>query len=162
MIIPEEFKDVDFLRDLGKEHLNQVAMMATLKEYEPGAVVFRQGDSSKFIYIVLSGNVSLHFDEPSGEVEISTLGPGELLGWSPVLGRHSMSATAQAVTRGRLAVLDVNKVLDLCERDAKFGVAFLLQIGLAMSNRLWALRRNLARVLSHRPLDGGSRLSPSD
>jgi len=163
MVPPEELKDVEFLRDLGEGHLNQIAMMARLKECPAGTAVFRQGECSPFIYIVLAGNVDLRFEDSGGEsVEITTVGAGELLGWSPVLGRQAMSATAQASSRCRLAVLEVKNILDLCDRDPQFGVAFLLQIGHVLSDRLWSARRNLARALSHRPVDGGVSPEPSD
>jgi CRP-like cAMP-binding protein len=153
MITPEEMKDIEFLHSLGGQHLNQVARMARLQEYEEGAVVFRQGQGSTFIYFVLSGKVALQIEEPGGaSVDVSTVGPGELLGWSPVLGRHAMTATARAVTRCRLAVLEVQQVLELCERDPRFGVAFLWHTALALSERLWGTRHNLARALRHQPL----------
>src|SRR5262249_45334581 len=138
MITPEELKDIEFLHNLGGEHLNQLARMARLQECEEGAVVFRQGQGSAFLYFVLGGKVGLQVAETGGTaVEVSTVGPGEMLGWSPVLGRHAMTATAHAVTRCRLAVLDVRQVLDLCERDPRFAVAFLWQTALALSERLW-------------------------
>jgi len=152
MILPEEMKDIEFLRELGGQYLNQIAMMAQLKECEAETILFRQGESSPFIYIVLSGNVALRLEESAEKsVETSTVGPGELLGWSPVLGRPAMTATAQAATRCRLAVLDVNRIIALCESDPRFGVAFLRQIALVMSDRLLSARLNLVRALSNRP-----------
>jgi CRP-like cAMP-binding protein len=133
--------------------LNQIAKMAVLKECKEDTVLFSQGQGSPLIYFVLSGKVGLEIEEPGGKsVGVSTLGPGELLGWSPVLGRHAMTATARPLTPCRLAVLEVPQVLELCERDPRFGIAFLRQIALVLSERLWDTRRNLARALSHRPL----------
>ena len=112
--------------------------------------------------MVLSGRVGLEVEEPDGKsVGVSTVGAGELLGWSPVLGRHAMTATARAVTDCRLAILDVEKILDLCERDPHFGFALLRQIASALSKRLWDTRRNLARALTHRPVLG-VRMESSD
>jgi CRP-like cAMP-binding protein len=153
MITPEELAGIEFLRSLSEEHLNQIARMARLKEYEDETVVFRQGEDSPFIYFVLSGKVGLEVEEPDGNsVRVSTIGPGDLLGWSPALERQAMTATGRALTRCRLAVLESPQILDLCERDPRFGVAFLRQIAVVLSQRLWATRRNLARALSHRPL----------
>jgi CRP-like cAMP-binding protein len=146
-------KAIKCLQNLDEQHLNEIAMMARLQECKPETVVFDQGQGSPFIYLVLSGKVGLEVEEPDGKsVPVSTIGPGELVGWSPVLGRHAMTATARAVTACRLAVLDVREILDLCERDPHFGVAFLRQIALVLSERLWDTRRNLARALCHRPL----------
>jgi CRP-like cAMP-binding protein len=113
--------------------------------------VFRTGEASSFIYFVLNGTVDLEIEEPVGESrKVATAGPGELLGWSPVLGRRAMTATARAATRCRLAALDVGQLLALCERDPHFGMAFLRQVALVVSDRLSGTRRHLARALSHR------------
>ena len=156
MIIPEEMEKIEFLRNLGEQHLNQIAKMADLKEFEEGTIIFSQGQACPFIHFVLNGTVSLQFEEAGGEaVEVSTIGPGELLGWSPVLGRLAMTGTARAATRCRLAVLDVTQIVDLCDQDTKFGVAFLRQLVVVLSERLYATRRNLVRVLHHRPPTAG-------
>jgi CRP-like cAMP-binding protein len=153
MISAGEMKGVRFLQNLGEKYLNQVATMARLQECKEGTVVFRQGEGSPCIYFVLRGKIGLEVEEPDGKsVGVSTIGPAELAGWSPVLGRQAMTATARALTDCRLAVLDVGQISDLCERDPRFGVAFLRQIASVVSERLWDTRRNLARALSHRPL----------
>jgi CRP-like cAMP-binding protein len=152
MITPEEMKDIDFLRNLGEPYLNQVARMANLKEYAEETVIFRQGQDSPFIYLVLSGKVGLRVEEPDGgSVEVLRVGPGDLLGWSPVLGRHAMTATAHATTRCQVAVLDVSQILELCESDPRFATAFLRRIALVLSERLRGTRLSLARALTHRP-----------
>jgi CRP-like cAMP-binding protein len=156
MITAGELREIQFLRNLGEQYLNQIAAMARLQECKRDAVVFRQGRDSPFIHFVLSGKVGLEVEEPDGKsVGVSTLGPTELLGWSPVLGRRAMTATARAVIDCRLAVLDAGQILDLCERDPHFGVAFLRQIAVVLADRLWDTRKNLARALAHRPLFTG-------
>jgi CRP-like cAMP-binding protein len=157
MITRGAMQEIKFLRDLGEQHLNQIATMARLQECEEDTLVFRQGQDSPFIYFVLSGKVGLEVEEPDGKsVGVSMVGPGALVGWSPVLERQAMTATARAVTACRLAVLEVRQILDLCERDPHFGVAFLRQVALVLSERLWDARRNFARALSHRPMFAGS------
>ena len=59
-----------------------------------GTVLFHEGEASPFIYFILSGEVRLDIEYVDGErVTISTAGPGEMLGWSPVLGGSAMTAT---------------------------------------------------------------------
>jgi CRP-like cAMP-binding protein len=115
-------------------------------------MLFEEEEDSPFIYGVLRGVVSLQVREPQGEsVEIDTVGPGELLGWSPVFGRHAMTASAHAATECRLAVFEARQIVELCERDPSFALAFLRQVGLHVSARLRSTRRALAtvRTLTH-------------
>jgi CRP-like cAMP-binding protein len=152
MILLEELEKVQFVRNLGTSHLSDLARIATLKECAAGTVLFEEGQDSPVIYCVLRGVVSLQVEEPFGEsVEIDTVGPGELLGWSPLFGRHSMTASAHATTECRLAVFEVNRFVELFERDPRFGLALLRQVGLQVSERLRSTRRALAlvRTLTH-------------
>jgi CRP-like cAMP-binding protein len=153
MIDPEELKKNEFLHDLDERHLSQIVRMARLAECEPGSVVFRQGEDVPSVYLVLSGKLGLQVEDVGeSAIEVSRVGPGELLAWSSILGRHSMTATARAVTRCRLAVLDVKELTDLFEKDPRFEAGFLRQIASVVSDRLWDTRRGIARAISHRPL----------
>jgi hypothetical protein len=62
-----------------------------------------------------------------------------------------MTASAHATTDCVLAVFDVNRIVDLFERDASFALALLRRVGLHVSDRLRSTRRALAlvRSLSH-------------
>lgn len=151
MILTEELACVSFLQKLGEPHRKEIALLADLREYPEGAVVFHEGQDSPFIYLVLTGKVNLEIEEPPGKrVRVYTAGPGELVGWSPVLGGRAMTATARAATRARLAVLSVDRILALCEQDPRFGLAFERQIALVLSERLRHTRRCLARMHSRR------------
>jgi CRP-like cAMP-binding protein len=153
MILPEEMESIGFLRALGAPHLARVAGLARLRECAEGEVLFREGEDSPCLYFVLHGSVALEVEAPDvGPVQTFTAGPGDLLGWSPVLGRHAMTATARAAARCRLAALDAAEVAALCERDPRFAAAFLRQTALVLSQRLRRTRRILARALGHRPL----------
>ena len=151
MILPEELENIAFLRNLGEPHLSRIALQAKLMEYAPGTPIFSEGQESPNIFFVLSGEIALSVKESNGQsVEVYTAQKGELIGWSPVLGRRSMTATAQAKTRSRLAVLDVVPILEMCQTYPRFGLAFLQEIGLTLSDRLQATRRRLAGVLRNR------------
>jgi CRP-like cAMP-binding protein len=164
MILPEELEAVPFLQGLDEPHRNRMARIAQLRECGAGTRLFGQGQPSSCIYFVLSGEVSLGVGEAGGEtVEVAAAGPGDLLGWSPVLGRPTMTATATATSRCRLAVFDAPQLLAWCERDPQFGLAFLRQIALVLSDRLDSTRRRLAaartasqRLPSASPVEGSA------
>jgi CRP-like cAMP-binding protein len=145
MILPEEMANVGFLQDLGEPYLSQIAAIARLKECGKGTILFSEGEASPVIYFILSGEVRLVTrlvdEEP---FTIYTAGPGEMIGWSSLLGRNAMTATACVSSRCRLAVLDAKRTLLLCEQDPHFGLAFLQQVIVFLSDRLASTRRCLA------------------
>jgi CRP-like cAMP-binding protein len=155
MIDPQEMGTVPFLRDLGGRHAEDLAGLARLEERPAGTVIFRQHQDWPHIYFVLAGEVGLELAVSGQEiVDIHRVGPGELLGWSPVLGRRAMTATARAVTPVRLAVLDADQVVQLCERDPQLGTAFHRQLAVVVATRLRDARRRLSQHLTRRPIPG--------
>jgi CRP-like cAMP-binding protein len=150
MSLAEEMVEVKSLRGLGHAHLHKLAAIASPGECPAGTILFREADDSSSIFVLLSGEVSLEVTRRDrGSATIYAASPGELLGWSPVLGRHAMTATARVTTPCRLAVLEVGRVNELIQEDPQFGVAFLRQLALIVSDRVSATRHCLASVRDH-------------
>jgi CRP-like cAMP-binding protein len=144
MILPEELEVVGFLKRLDPAHANRIAMLARLQERAPNTVLFEEGCPSSHIYFVLEGTVLLEMKVAGGPpVQIQTVGPGELLGWSPLLGIGPMTATARTATGCRLAALEVLALLQFCDSDPRFGLALLRQVAVVLAERLHATRTRL-------------------
>ena len=161
MIAPEELNQVGFLQNLGGPHLGQLAAMAEAKDYPAGAEIFRQGEDSPYLYFVLDGEVALDVQVSGREaVEVHRAGPGEFFGWSPVIGRHAMTGTGRATKPTRMALFEMARVLELCERDPTFGRAFFRQVARVLASRLDETRQRLSHHLPRWP--AGHRAQGSD
>jgi CRP/FNR family transcriptional regulator, cyclic AMP receptor protein len=146
MILLDMLEDFDFLRDLAPEHLRQVAEIGQLREYPPGTVLFHEGQASHEVYLVMRGEVTLEVDLPDrGAVPLQTVGPGEPLGWSPVLGLGPMTATARTLSWCRLIALDARRTLTLCADEPRFGVEFFRRMAATLARRLSATRLQLVK-----------------
>ncbi len=144
MILPEDLECVRFLRDLPSSYLREVARMARLVECQKGDVLFREGEASTVVYFILDGEIRLEIRHATDEpIEVYTAGPGEFIGWSPLLG-GVMSATGHVTARTRVAALEVSRVLSLCQQDLRFGLAFYRQVSCFLSERLICVYRCLA------------------
>jgi CRP-like cAMP-binding protein len=140
-------RNIHFLHDFPDAYLEPLASVASLKEYAPGAAVFREGQKESRLYLVAKGAVSLEFCTPGmGCKRLQTVGTGELLGWSPVLGLSDMTATARVLEQTRLIVLDARQLVTLCEHNPRFGYEFMRRTALALSQRLSATRLQLLDV----------------
>lgn len=107
-------------------------------------MVFREGKRSSYFYVVAEGEVALELGVPQRHaVEIFTVGAGQLLGWTPYLGRGPMTATARCRTPCRLITFDAAKVLVLCTQDTHFGYEFVRRAAQAIAERLAATRQQL-------------------
>jgi NADH dehydrogenase len=78
---------------------------ATQAHYEPGEVVFEEGDAGDSLLMILSGQVEVIKRVGSELQQIRTLGPGEYFGEMALLGRQPRSATTRALSALDLLVL---------------------------------------------------------
>jgi CRP-like cAMP-binding protein len=144
MVLLDELENIGFLRPLSAVYREQIASIARPKACEAGTIIFREGQNERQVYLVLSGEVGLEIRVPGIEVvQVHRVGPGDLLGWSPVLGRGAMTATARALTRCRLTALDAEQIRALAERDTRFGMEFFRSMSTALAERLRATRLQL-------------------
>jgi CRP-like cAMP-binding protein len=102
----------------------------TTRELAAGAVVFREGDSGKEMYGVLSGAVELK----AGSNVLATLGPGDTFGEMALVDDSPRSATATALTDTTLAVIDEQQFIFLVQETPSFA----LQVMAALAAKLRA------------------------
>jgi CRP-like cAMP-binding protein len=145
--ILEILRGLRFLHGVGDEVLSTIASVAELRELPAGTVIFREGQSDSHIYLVVSGGVGLEIRLTGKDAKrIQTVGPGELLGWSPILGQITMTATARAVGVTKVVAVDGTQLKTLCEHNPKFGYEFMKRTALALATRLGATRLQLLDV----------------
>jgi CRP-like cAMP-binding protein len=141
MVLPEELEKAAFLRQFAPAHQQKLVGLARLKEYRADEVIFAEGERCPEVYVVLEGEVNLGIRVPGcGVIDVHRVGPGGLLGWSPVLGGGPMTATAVSATRCRLAAFGADEVVALADRDPRFGLDFFHRLSAALAERLRATR----------------------
>jgi CRP-like cAMP-binding protein len=147
MMSPEELKQARFFQDVPEDHLKRIAEIADIQIVPSGTVIFREGDTSSFVYIVHEGRVSLEIRVPGrGPVQVQTVGAGELLGWSPVLEAGPMTATARSTSPSRLIALHVPQLLAVCKHDPPLAAELMHRTAMALAQRLKATRLQLLDI----------------
>jgi len=76
------------------------------KDYEPGTVLFREGDPGDFMYVIQSGEVEIR--RTIGDVErvLAVLPAGEFFGEMALINQRPRSATAVVRRTSRLLVIE--------------------------------------------------------
>jgi CRP/FNR family cyclic AMP-dependent transcriptional regulator len=72
-----------FSRDLKKQYAELLVGCATNVRFEAGEFLFHEGDEANQFYLIRHGVVAVEIVAgPSRETIITTIGEGEVLGWS--------------------------------------------------------------------------------
>jgi CRP-like cAMP-binding protein len=78
--------------------LERIAEFAVPRRYEPGQVVFREGDASDTCYVVREGHVRVVHKHSGGRtITLARFGPGDIFGELAMFEDELRSATVEAV-----------------------------------------------------------------
>lgn len=126
---------------LSSSNLKQLVSSSAEVKLSPGEFLFREGQENRSIFVLMDGVLDLTMTVPGrGPVRILTLGRGDLVAWSAVLGEGIMTSSAMCVEAANLIAIDGKTVLEKMESDYKFGFEFMKMIATALATRLLATR----------------------
>ncbi len=105
---------VPLFAELDASEINDVMSLLRAQIAQPGEVVVRAGDAAHSMYFIAAGEVEIVLKK-----ERLRLGIGQFFGEVAVLRRARRSATATALTRVSLLVLDAQDLHSLMQRDPR-------------------------------------------
>jgi CRP-like cAMP-binding protein len=129
---------------LDESQIAALANRATRVVLPQSTIVFTEGAPANALRVICSGSVALEMQvPPRGSVRILTLGPGDVLGWSALVGDGHMSATAITLEDVELLAIPAGSLQQLCEEDAEFGRAMMRHVAQSLARRLRETRLQL-------------------
>ncbi|MCZ7582343.1 MAG: Crp/Fnr family transcriptional regulator [Deltaproteobacteria bacterium] len=114
------------LKDEDLRHLNELKVCNT---YDPGQIIFYQGNPCLGIYCVEAGTIAIRkLDERGNSALVRMATEGQTLGYRAFFAGGSYAANAEALTKTRVCFIDKEGVRALLERNPNVGLAFLKHI----------------------------------
>jgi CRP-like cAMP-binding protein len=105
-----------------------------------GAVIFKQGDACRGLYIVVSGQVKLALGAAQGDEQVVELaGPGGILGETAMFLEGSHVLTAEALADTRLVYVSRTVVIAELERTPEFARRVIVSLSRRLQRLLAAL-----------------------
>ena len=137
-------EELHFSALLPPELLERLAAESTVRQISAGEILFREGTVDDNFYIVHTGRLAIEMSIPGrGPVRILTVGPGDMVGWSALLGQGKMTAAAVAVEDSEVVVAPAKELRGLCAENPEFGFHLMKRMADALSRRLVATRLQL-------------------
>lgn len=137
-------RELDFFDPLRDSAIVEMVAIARPQCFPAGAVIFRESEEHPTFYIVHSGSIALDMHVPErGDVRILSVGAGEVLGWSALVGNTVMTATATTLEPTTTVALPGHDLRELCEWDHEIGYRIMTRMATALSRRLLATRLQL-------------------
>jgi CRP/FNR family transcriptional regulator len=97
--------------------------------YEPGQVVYSQGDPCKGIYDIESGTVAIRrTDRDGNSILVRLAHAGQTLGYRDYFGGSEYTSSAEALRPTRVCHVERNAIGELLEHNPALGLRFLERI----------------------------------
>lgn len=132
------------LHELGTTEIAKLASIGKVMQLAEGLILFHEGEPHGQLYFVTGGSIRLDMvTARCGRQTILSVGGGDLLAWSSLVGNGTMTATATANEDSEAVAFDAAALQILLEQDAKLGYLVMRVIATSLSRRLLATRLQL-------------------
>jgi len=141
--------NIALFESLTDEDLTALGQRVETVIYEPGEVIFQQGDEGSSLFVVEDGAVDISFGEGKARVVLASLFNGQYFGELSLFDGSPRSATATASKRSRLIRLDRDDLVDFVNKNPDAALRIIAE----MSERLRQTNELMSRQVSRNVLD---------
>ncbi len=117
----------ELFADLSSSQAQHLDRLAKRVRFKKGAVLFSAGEAAEDLYVVLEGAVELRMPVPgwwgidTPHQKMTTVRPGQIVGWSALAEPCTYSLTAVASERSSTARFEASALRDLMSADPEMG-----------------------------------------
>ncbi len=140
----DTLRQLPSLTDFSDGALQQLASVGQELVKPVGSILFSEGDPHDRIYLVSSGTIRLDMlTAKCGRQTILSIGAGDFLAWSALIGDGVMTSTAVATENVKLVALETVSLRQLLEQHSDLGYLVMGALAKSLSRRLLATRLQL-------------------
>jgi CRP/FNR family cyclic AMP-dependent transcriptional regulator len=150
--IAELLAEVPTMEGLDAGHLELTAGCGSIRAFDEGERLFREGEPADAFYVLRHGRVALEIYVPGrGEVTVATIGPGEIAGWSWLIPPYEWHLDARALERGSAVEFDGACLRGKFDADPELGYQMMKRFATVLLDRLQQTRVQMLDVYGHSP-----------
>ena len=142
MIAESTLAQLEIFRDLNRQARTELSRRAVLRAHSKGTVLWRAGERSRGLYVVLSGRVRVLQTRSGRQHVVHTEGPGATLGEVALLDGAGYPATCIAASEGECLVVGEDALRAAVRADPDFAWRLLERLGLRVRHLVARLQRN--------------------
>lgn len=137
VVEPEMLRKFKIFEELNDRELEQIAETGKIEELGEGARLTEAGFTATNLYLIVEGQVGVSVRGPEGkELRADELGPGQLIGWSSLVGPYIYTATATTLKNTTLIIFSGSKLRQIFEINNHIGYRVLKGMGNVISRRI--------------------------
>lgn len=147
-------QNVYLFKGLSADQLFTISEVGDLETFNAGDDIFSQSEAARAMYVIKYGSVRIHQKSSNGDkIEVATLGTGSHFGEMAFVDGEVRSASATAIEKSEIVVLDYEKLNGLLQKDLAIATSFYKELAHFLCGRLRITTNDLSyareRNLSH-------------
>ena len=148
----EALESSEFFRGLDRKDLEKIAGLCRDETFQPGQVIFRQGDTGDRVYIIAEGQVTLErtvdLGTRRGNVVIGIIGKGRAFGcWSTLLGiSHSFLSSASCQKQTKAVFFNGTEIRALMLSNPALGFCILERLCFFLRDRIQSVYGAMEKI----------------
>jgi len=128
----------DFITGMGKEFATEAMDISQKLSLNKGNSIFKVGEAAGHFYVLLKGQVQLSLGQ-TGPIVYQARHPGEIIGWSCLIGRETYSASAECAESANLLRFDRESFLKILTKNPANEALLFRRLAEMLGNRLLEL-----------------------
>jgi CRP-like cAMP-binding protein len=133
----KQLAHMELFQGFSPEEIETVRAVFTVVNENAGIVIFDQGESAEYLYVVVEGEVLIRFKPDDGPpLTVARVQSEGAIGWSAVLGNPTYTSAAVTQTNSTLLRMRGVDLRALCEEKPQIGSVLLERLAAGISERL--------------------------
>lgn len=153
MISTQLIRRYPFFADFSHEQLAVIARAGKVISTNNGHYFFHENEKIHDFYLVLEGEVAVFIEVPdraaehtfsmqltrnliTTDITVSTIGPGEVFGWSGLIPPHKTTGGAKTIKPSQIVKFNCKDLRPIFEKDSLFAYLMILHAAEVIRKRL--------------------------
>jgi CRP/FNR family cyclic AMP-dependent transcriptional regulator len=132
----EKYNHLVFFTGLSAAEIQLLAPFFAPQTWVAGTVVFEQGDYAEYLYLVVSGELTIRYKPDDGPMmNMTHVQPGGIFGWSAAMGNPTYTSGAVCALDSEVLRIRGADLRMLCEKHPELGKVILDRLSAIIAER---------------------------
>jgi len=132
----EKYTHLAFFTGLCADEIQFLAPFFVPQTWVAGTIVFEQGDYAEYLYLVVSGELTIRYKPDDGPMmNLTHVQPGGIFGWSAAMGNRTYTSGAVCALDSEILSIRGTDLRMLCEKHPGLGKVILNRLSAIISER---------------------------
>ncbi len=132
----ERYTHLAFFAGFSKAEIQLLMPYFAPETWVAGTVIFDQGDCAEYLYLLVSGELTIRYKPDDGPImNLTRIQPGGIFGWSAAMGNPTYTSGAVCALDSEVLRIRGADLRMLCEKHPEFGAVILNRLSAIIAER---------------------------